>query len=146
MAAMLEAERIARDPSVKRYSDVEEALIENELHNEGKIKKLSKKTKEVLKDIANNDVARGAGLGLGVGSLGIGAAYGARALAKKGPGFTKSAADKVVGLIGKTGAHKHKALATAAALGIPTLTAAGLAYLKGHKKKTSEEKEGEGED
>ena len=26
MAAMLEAERIARDPSVKRYSDVEEAL------------------------------------------------------------------------------------------------------------------------
>ena len=25
-AAMLEAERIARDPSVKRYSDVEEAL------------------------------------------------------------------------------------------------------------------------
>ena len=26
MAAMLEAERIARDPPVKRYSDVEEAL------------------------------------------------------------------------------------------------------------------------
>ena len=26
VAAMLEAERIARDPSVKRYSDVEEAL------------------------------------------------------------------------------------------------------------------------
>jgi DNA-damage-inducible protein J len=26
IAAMLEAERIARDPSVKRYSDVEEAL------------------------------------------------------------------------------------------------------------------------
>ena len=26
MAAMLEAEHIARDPSVKRYSDVEEAL------------------------------------------------------------------------------------------------------------------------
>ena len=26
MAAMLEAERIARDPYVKRYSDVEEAL------------------------------------------------------------------------------------------------------------------------
>ena len=26
MAAMLEAERISRDPSVKRYSDVEEAL------------------------------------------------------------------------------------------------------------------------
>ena len=26
MAAMLEAERIARGPSVKRYSDVEEAL------------------------------------------------------------------------------------------------------------------------
>lgn len=26
MAAMLEAERIARDPSTKRYSDVEEAL------------------------------------------------------------------------------------------------------------------------
>lgn len=26
MAAMLEAERIAHDPSVKRYSDVEEAL------------------------------------------------------------------------------------------------------------------------
>lgn len=26
MAAMLEAERIARDPSVKRHSDVEEAL------------------------------------------------------------------------------------------------------------------------
>ena len=26
MAAMLEAERIARDPAVKRYSDVEEAL------------------------------------------------------------------------------------------------------------------------
>lgn len=26
MAAMLEAERIARDPSVKRYADVEEAL------------------------------------------------------------------------------------------------------------------------
>ena len=26
MAAMLEAERIAKDPSVKRYSDVEEAL------------------------------------------------------------------------------------------------------------------------
>ena len=26
MAAMLEAERIARDPSAKRYSDVEEAL------------------------------------------------------------------------------------------------------------------------
>ena len=26
MAAMLEAERIARDPSVKRYTDVEEAL------------------------------------------------------------------------------------------------------------------------
>ena len=26
MAAMLEAERITRDPSVKRYSDVEEAL------------------------------------------------------------------------------------------------------------------------
>ena len=26
MAAMLEAERIARDSSVKRYSDVEEAL------------------------------------------------------------------------------------------------------------------------
>lgn len=26
MAAMLEAERIARDPSVKHYSDVEEAL------------------------------------------------------------------------------------------------------------------------
>ena len=26
MAAMLEAERIARDPSVKRYSDVDEAL------------------------------------------------------------------------------------------------------------------------
>lgn len=26
MAAMLEAERIARDPSVKRYSDVEDAL------------------------------------------------------------------------------------------------------------------------
>lgn len=28
MAAMLEAERIAHDPSVKRYSDVEEALKE----------------------------------------------------------------------------------------------------------------------
>lgn len=28
MAAMLEAERIARDPNVKRYSDVEEALQE----------------------------------------------------------------------------------------------------------------------
>lgn len=28
MAAMLEAERIARDPDVKRYSDVEEALRE----------------------------------------------------------------------------------------------------------------------
>ncbi len=28
MAAMLEAERIARDPSAKRYSDVEEALKE----------------------------------------------------------------------------------------------------------------------
>ena len=27
-AAMLEAERIARDPSVKHYSDVEEALLE----------------------------------------------------------------------------------------------------------------------
>ena len=27
MAAMLEAERIARDPSVKHYSDVEEALM-----------------------------------------------------------------------------------------------------------------------
>ena len=26
MAAMLEAERIARDPSVKRYTDIEEAL------------------------------------------------------------------------------------------------------------------------
>lgn len=26
MAAVLEAERIARDPSVKRYSDVEDAL------------------------------------------------------------------------------------------------------------------------
>ena len=26
MAAMLEAERITRDPSIKRYSDVEEAL------------------------------------------------------------------------------------------------------------------------
>lgn len=28
MAAMLEAERIAKDPNVKRYSDVEEALRE----------------------------------------------------------------------------------------------------------------------
>ena len=28
MAAMLEAERIARDPSVKHYTDVEEALRE----------------------------------------------------------------------------------------------------------------------
>lgn len=28
IAAMLEAERIARDPNVKRYSDVEEALRE----------------------------------------------------------------------------------------------------------------------
>ena len=28
VAAMLEAERIARDPNVKRYSDVEEALRE----------------------------------------------------------------------------------------------------------------------
>lgn len=28
IAAMLEAERIAKDPSVKRYSDVEEALRE----------------------------------------------------------------------------------------------------------------------
>ncbi len=28
LAAMLEAERIARDPNVKRYSDVEEALRE----------------------------------------------------------------------------------------------------------------------
>ena len=28
IAAMLEAERIARDPSVKHYSDVEEALLE----------------------------------------------------------------------------------------------------------------------
>ena len=28
IAAMLEAERIARDPSVKHYSDVEEALRE----------------------------------------------------------------------------------------------------------------------
>lgn len=28
IAAMLEAERIAKDPSVKRYSDVEEALKE----------------------------------------------------------------------------------------------------------------------
>lgn len=28
MAAMLEAERIAKDPTVKRYSDVEEALRE----------------------------------------------------------------------------------------------------------------------
>lgn len=28
IAAMLEAERIAKDPSVKRYSDVEEALEE----------------------------------------------------------------------------------------------------------------------
>jgi len=28
ISAMLEAERIARDPSVKRYSDVEEALEE----------------------------------------------------------------------------------------------------------------------
>lgn len=28
MAAMLEAERIARDPDMKRYSDVEEALRE----------------------------------------------------------------------------------------------------------------------
>lgn len=26
VAAMMEAERIARDPSIKRYSDVEEAL------------------------------------------------------------------------------------------------------------------------
>jgi len=28
IAALLEAERIGRDPSVKRYSDVEEALLE----------------------------------------------------------------------------------------------------------------------
>lgn len=28
VAAMLEAERIARDPNMKRYSDVEEALRE----------------------------------------------------------------------------------------------------------------------
>jgi DNA-damage-inducible protein J len=31
VAAMLEAERIARDPSVKKYSDVEEALRELKL-------------------------------------------------------------------------------------------------------------------
>ncbi len=28
IAAMLEAERIAKDPSIKHYSDVEEALLE----------------------------------------------------------------------------------------------------------------------
>ena len=54
-AAMLEAERIARDPSIKRYSDVEEALEELKEELEvGYADMLAGRTKpagEVLTDI-----------------------------------------------------------------------------------------------
>ena len=55
VAAMLEAERIARDPSIKRYSDVEEALEELKEELEvGYADMLAGRTKparEVLADI-----------------------------------------------------------------------------------------------